>query len=326
MLRIAFAGTPQFALPTLQALAATPHTLVGVLTQPDRPAGRGRLLTISPVKQLAVQLGVPLLQPPRLASDGEVPAQLSAWAADLLVVVAYGLILPPALLQLPRLGCLNVHASLLPRWRGAAPIQHAILAGDTQTGVSLMRMEAGLDSGPLLAQRQVPIGASTTAAELEETLARAGAQLTVDSLPALQAGRCEERPQPAFGVTYAPKFERRAAHIDWARSAADIDRQIRAFNPRPVAYTGWRGQALRIWRARLASQEQASRARQGLPAVQRVAAGTVLGLVDTELLVLCGDGQALAVQQLQLPGRRPVSAREFAQGRVGAGARFDPAP
>ncbi|HTW75300.1 MAG TPA: methionyl-tRNA formyltransferase [Steroidobacteraceae bacterium] len=321
MLRIAFAGTPQFALPTLRALAASPHRLVGVLTQPDRPAGRGRAPAASPVKQLAEQLGLPLLQPQQLRGE-EVRTQLAAWAPELLVVVAYGLILPAALLQLPRLGGVNVHASLLPRWRGAAPIQHAILAGDAHTGVTLMRMDAGLDTGPVLASRRLAIGATTTAGELENALAHAGAQLLAETLALIEAGSCPAQPQGEQDASYAPKFERQAAQIDWGGSALQIDRQIRAFNPRPVAFTGWRGSPLRIWEGHVAERARTALAVQALPAGATAVPGTVLGLVADSLLVLCGAGEALAITRVQLPGRRPVTAPEFARGRVSAGERL----
>ncbi|HWG76059.1 MAG TPA: methionyl-tRNA formyltransferase, partial [Steroidobacteraceae bacterium] len=203
MLRIAFAGTPQFAVPTLRALAGAGHQLVGVLTQPDRPAGRGRRLQPSPVKQLALELGLQLDQPTRLDTPAQREA-LTRWRAELLVVVAYGMLLPPEALALPRLGCVNLHASLLPRWRGAAPIQRAILAGDSESGVTLMQMDAGLDTGPILASARVPIGPRFTAAELSASLADAAARLLLDNLTALEQGRLPAQPQPLQGATYAP--------------------------------------------------------------------------------------------------------------------------
>ena len=206
MLRIAFAGTPEFALPALRALAASPHELVGVLTQPDRPAGRGaagrpRELKASPVKRLAGELGLSLAQPARLKSEDE-RAPLLRWASDLLVVVAYGLLLPRAVLELPRLGCLNIHASLLPRWRGAAPIQRAILAGDRETGVTIMQMDEGLDTGAMLAQRRLAVGDHTDAGQLHASLAELGAQLLLDTLDAVEAGRVHAEPQPEQGLYF----------------------------------------------------------------------------------------------------------------------------
>src|SRR6202044_1080142 len=228
MLRVAFAGTPEFAVPTLRALADSPHALVGVLTQPDRPAGRGRELTASPVKRLAQELQLPLSQPATL-QNAAARALLASWGVDALVVVAYGLILPPAVLALPRLGCLNVHASLLPRWRGAAPIQRAILAGDRQSGVTIMQMDAGLDTGAVLEQRAIAIAPGSSAGQLQASLAQLGAGLLLDALAALEAGRAQPRPQPQEGVTYAAKVSKAEAIIDWRSGAEQIERQVRAF-------------------------------------------------------------------------------------------------
>jgi len=315
MLRIAFAGTPEFALPTLAALARSPHRLVGVLTQPDRPAGRGRALRESPVKRLAAELQLPLSQPSELRSR-EARAALSSWAADALVVVAYGLILPPAVLELPRLGCFNVHASLLPRWRGAAPIQRAILAGDRETGVTIMQIEAGLDTGPMLAQARVPIDAGVDASGLQQRLAQLGAELMVATLAQAEAGVLQPQPQPEQGVSYAAKIDKAEAQLDWWRSASELERQVRAFNPWPVAQTLWQGEQLRIWQARAALDQR-------LPGDYSSFAqpGNVLGMQGEELMVQCGQGY-LALRQLQLAGRRVVSAREFAGSRALAGSRL----
>jgi methionyl-tRNA formyltransferase len=317
MLRIAFAGTPDFALPALRALAAMPCRLVGVLTQPDRPAGRGRSLQPGPVKRLALEFGLPVAQPARLHSAAE-QAELRAWSPELLVVVAYGLILPPAVLELPRLGCLNIHASLLPRWRGAAPIQRAILAGDRDSGVTLMRMEAGLDTGPLLAQRTLPIGARMNSAELHDALAALGADMLAPLIAELEAGRCVPRPQPAAGVSYAAKLAKSEARIDWSRDALSIDRQVRAFNPWPVAETQFDGEQLRIWRALPLAAPAAVVPAGTAPGT---APGTVLGLIDERLHVATGAG-VLAIEQLQVAGRRVLGAREFANARALAGARL----
>ncbi|MCC7462715.1 MAG: methionyl-tRNA formyltransferase [Gammaproteobacteria bacterium] len=308
-MRIAFAGTPEFALPALRALAAMPGTLTGVLTQPDRPAGRGRALQASAVKRLALDLGLPVAQPGRLHSPAE-QAELRAWAPELLVVVAYGQLLPPAVLELPRLGCINIHASLLPRWRGAAPIQRAILAGDAVTGVTLMQMDAGLDTGPILAQRTLSIAPRSTAGELHDALAALGAAMLAPLIAELAAGRCAPRPQPIAGVSHAAKLEKSAARIDWTGSALSIDRQVRAFNPWPVAETRHDGEQLRIWRA------------LPLPAVPGDSPpGTVLGLVDDRLRVATGAG-VLAIEMLQGAGRRVMSAREFANARSLTGRRL----
>jgi len=313
MLRVAFAGTPEFALPALRALAGSGHQLVGVLTRPDRPAGRGRQLRSSPVKQLALELAVPLAQPARLDREPE-RAVLGQWGSDVLIVVAYGLILPPAVLALPRLGCLNIHASLLPRWRGAAPIQRAILAGDCETGVTIMQMDAGLDTGAVLEQRSIPIGAHISAGQLQASLAQLGAQLLLDTLEALEAGRAQPRSQAQQGVSYAAKIGKAEASIDWRCSAQQIERQVRAFNPWPVAETHWQGRQLRIWEAAAVAEDS--------NATSSAAPATVLGLLHGQLQVQCGCG-LLAVSRLQPAGRRIMSASEFAAGAALEGARLD---
>lgn len=298
-MRIAFAGTPGFALPPLRALA-TRHAIVGVLTQPDRPAGRGRSLAASPVKLEALSRGWPVAQPASLKSAAD-RAAFAAWQPDLLVVVAYGLILPQAVLDLPRLGCINVHASLLPRWRGAAPIQRAILAGDTESGVAIMRMEAGLDTGPVFATRTVAIGSRMTAGELHDALADEGAAALLAVLEDLGAGTARATPQPATGVTYAAKIDKSEARIDWGMSAPEIDRQVRAFNPWPIAETRFGGEQLRVLQARPAAATGGA----------RPAPGTVLGVDSAGVAVACGEG-VLTLEIVQRPGRRPVSAFDFA--------------
>src|SRR5271170_2159881 len=309
MLRIAFAGTPAFALPALEALAGAGHQLVGVLTQPDRPAGRGRHSSASPVKQRAAALGLPLDQPAELRSAEQCQA-LQRWAPDVLVVVAYGLILPRPALALPRLGGVNIHASLLPRWRGAAPIQRAILAGDTATGISIMQMQHELDAGAVLAQRAVPIGTHSTTAALEDELAKLGAELLLASLAELEAGTARPQIQDPAGVSYASKISREEARIDWHADAAQIERQVRAFNPRPIAYTDMAGQSLRIWQAQALADE-------AMPAP----AGAVLGLGADGLRVAGGRG-TLAIASLQLPGKRVVSAADFAHAHSLTGLHF----
>ncbi|HEX9473847.1 MAG TPA: methionyl-tRNA formyltransferase [Steroidobacteraceae bacterium] len=307
MLRIAFAGTPDFALPALDVLAASKHPLSGVLTQPDRPAGRGRALRASAVKRRALELGLPVAQPARLASEAE-RAELRSWRPDLLVVVAYGLLLPPAVLELPRLGCVNIHASLLPRWRGAAPIQRAILAGDADSGVTIMQLDAGLDTGPILAQQGVPIPAGTTSAALHGQLSHLGATLLLEVIEALAAGRARPRAQSGEGVSFAPKLDKREAQIDWSAPAEHIARQVCACNPRPVAQTQLAGAQLRVWTARALHQS---------PALHEPP-GTVLGLEDQSLLVACGEG-VLAIETLQSAGRRMLGASDFAHGHELAG-------
>ena len=310
-LRIAFAGTPQFALPALQALLKSRHQVVGVLTQPDRPAGRGQQLRASPVKLLALDAQLPLAQPSSLKTE-ESRAELTQWAADVLVVVAYGLILPPPVLALPRLGCVNIHGSLLPRWRGAAPIQRAILAGDAETGVTIMQLDAGLDTGPMLLERVRPIGSQDTAGDLHDALSELGAAALLEALDGLAAGTLKPRAQPADGVSYAPKIEKSEAPIDWSVSAIHLDRKIRAFNPWPVAETRFAGESLRVLQARIAE-----------PIGAHDAPGTLLGIADDGLHVACGEG-VLAVRELQRAGKRPVSARDFANAVRLAGLRFGP--
>jgi methionyl-tRNA formyltransferase len=314
-LRIAYAGTPEFALPALDALAASGHNLVGVLTQPDRPAGRGRALRASPVKLRALELGIPVAQPQRLSLEPELAA-LRSWQPELLVVVAYGLLLPPAVLGLPRLGCLNIHAWRLPRWRGAAPVQRAIIAGDRVTGVTIMRLDAGLDTGPILAQRSVDIAATDTSAGLLQRLAPVGAGLLLEVIAALDAGTAVERAQPADGVTHAAKLGKSEARVDWTASAEHIARLVCACNPWPVAETTLHGEQLRIWEA------------AALPAnttVELAAAnpepGTVLGMSSKRLLVACGAG-VLAVAQLQCAGKRVVSAADFAHAHATNALKF----
>jgi methionyl-tRNA formyltransferase len=309
MLKVAFAGTPDFAVPTLTALAASRHCLVGVLTQPDRPAGRGRTLTLGPVRQLTASLGVAVAQPASLKSEAE-RAALASWQADILVVAAYGLILPVAALDLPRLGCINVHASLLPRWRGAAPVQRAILAGDTCTGVTIMQMAAGLDTGAILAQQSHAMSGRETSAVLARQLAESGAALLIETLDRIEAGTVSPMEQSTAGVTYAAKAGKQEALVDWQRSATEIDRQVRAFNPWPVAHTLYQGLQLRLWEAE--------------PEVERNPAagpGKVVGLVQDRLRVACGVG-SLAISRLQLPGKRAMSARDFAAGHPLSGMQF----
>jgi len=311
-MRIAYAGTPEFAVPALRALAGSRHTLVGVLTQPDRPAGRGREPRASPVKSLALALGLPVAQPASLGR-AETRAPLVPWDCELLVVVAYGLLLPRAVLELPRRGCLNIHASLLPRWRGAAPIQRAILAGDAETGVTIMQLDEGLDTGPVLAQCRVPISARTNSAHLQALLAQAGAELLLATLDGLEAGTVRAAPQSAHGVSYAPKIAKSEARIDWRQSATAIDRQIRAFNPWPVAETVWQGRHLRIWEAQCGTHVPGAEA--GAPP------GTVAHAGEQGIDVLCGEG-TLRITRLQLEGRRALPAAEFSRGQALAGAHF----
>jgi methionyl-tRNA formyltransferase len=311
-MRIAFAGTPDFAVPTLLALLRSPHELAGVLTQPDRPRGRGRHLSPSPVKA-ALDPSVPLAQPAGLKSPQE-RAQLLAWRPDVLVVVAYGLILPRAVLEIPRLGCVNVHASLLPRWRGAAPVERALLAGDTLTGVTIMLMDEGLDTGPILLQREAAVGPSDTGASLRARLAELGAPLLLEALAELAAGTSRPRPQPTEGVTYARKLEKSEAPIDWRRPAVEIERRVRALQPWPVAETA-------VLDPRTGAPERllvhAARVAPGdVPAV----AGPPGSIVATDgrhedgyIRVQCGVG-CLDLLSLQRPGGQRMAAALFTRG------------
>ncbi len=295
-LRIVFAGTPEFSVPPLQSLLDSEHQVVAVYTQPDRPAGRGRKLTPSPVKQLAQAHDLPVYQP-RTLRDAQAVAELQALAPDLMVVVAYGLILPPEVLEIPRLGCINVHASLLPRWRGAAPIQRAIEAGDRETGVSIMRMEEGLDTGPVYLRKRIPIGEDETAGMLHDRLARLGAEALLEALPGIADGTLEPEPQEESEATYAPKLEKREALIDWREPAWRIARRVRAFNPWPVAHTRYENANLRIWEAHPIP---------GLAAEP----GTVMSATREGLDVATGEG-LLRVTRLQMPGKRAMSAADF---------------
>jgi methionyl-tRNA formyltransferase len=317
-MRIAFAGTPEFALPALRALIAK-HEVAGVLTQPDRPSGRGRHLSASPVKTLAAAESLPLAQPATLR-DEAARAQLAAWRPDALVVVAYGLLLPREVLRLPRYGCLNIHASLLPRWRGAAPVQRAILAGDAVTGVTIMQMDEGLDTGPILLARELAIGAADTAGSLHDALAPLGAAALLVTLEGLAAGSLHPRPQGAAGVTYAAKIAKSEARIDWTRDAASIERQVRAFNPWPIAETTLQGERLRIYRAALPGADTAANTK--LKGHKASTLGSIVAVQGGNLLVQCGAGGLLAIRELQRPGGRVLAVSEFAHNLDLAGRRL----
>jgi methionyl-tRNA formyltransferase len=304
MVRVVFMGTPDFAVPTLTALAdASTVDVVGVVTQPDRRAGRGRRLMPSPVKRAALARDLPLFQP-RSLHTAETLAQLVTWGPDIIVVAAFGQILRQDVLELPPFGCLNVHASLLPRWRGAAPIPAAILAGDKVTGVTIMQMDVGLDTGPILAQREEPVESGDTWETLEPRLAQLGAELLVETLPPYLAGELSPQPQPAEGVTYAEQLSKDDGWIDWSRPAVELDRQIRAFHPWPGAFTMLRGERLKLVRA------------VPLPGWRGDAPpGTVFALNGEAVVAVATGEGALRLEEVQLAGRRSMDITSFLCGQ-----------
>jgi methionyl-tRNA formyltransferase len=299
-------GTPDFAVPALRALVAAGHDIAAVYCQPPRPAGRGHHPQASPVQQAAEALGLPVRTPTRL--DAAAAAAFAALGLDAAVVAGYGLILPPAVLAAPRLGCLNVHASLLPRWRGAAPIQRALLAGDAETGITIMQMDTGLDTGPILLAEAVPIGPRTTAAELHDRLAEMGARLIMTALAGVASGRLVAGPQPAAGVTYARKLARDEGRVDWRRPAAELERVVRALNPAPGVWFEQGGERIKLLAAEVA-------AGSGAP-------GTVL---DDRLTIACGAG-ALRALRLQRGGRAAQPADAFLRGHPIAAGTVLPCP
>ena len=306
-MKVAFAGTPEFAAAALEAILAAGFDVPLVLTQPDRPAGRGMQLQPSPVKRVALAAGIPVHQPEKLRTP-EQQAPLAAVQADVLVVAAYGIILPQAVLDLPRHGCLNIHASLLPRWRGAAPIHRAIQAGDAATGITIMQMDAGLDTGPMLLSRAEAIHADDTTGSLHDRLAQLGADMIVEALRALPGG-LTATPQPADGVTYAAKIGKAEASIDWNRPAVELERAIRAFNPFPGAVATLQQTPVKLWRARAIDAA-------GTP-------GEVLLAEGAGVIVACGEG-ALCITELQKPGGKRLPAADFLRGMpIAAGSRFD---
>ncbi|CAN5799424.1 methionyl-tRNA formyltransferase [soil metagenome] len=312
-LRIVFAGTPEFARVALDAIAAAGFEIALVLTQPDRPAGRGMKLQSSAVKQLAVQHGWPVAQPRSLRLDGKYPddalnarAALVAARADVMVVAAYGLILPQWVLDVPRLGCLNIHASLLPRWRGAAPIHRAVEAGDTQTGITIMQMNAGLDTGAMLQVEAIDIGGDSTA-RLHDRLAELGGRLIVDVLRQAEAGTLTPTPQPAEGATYAHKVEKQEATVDWTQSAAAVVRRIRAFDPFPGATSVLEGETVKLWAAREQPRHKPE------PEMASEAPGTVVAVTPAGIAVAAADGTVL-LTELQRAGGKRLPAADFLRG------------
>jgi len=308
MARVIFMGTPDFSVPSLAALLAGPFQVVAVVTQPDRRSGRGRRLAATPVKQAALAHGLPVLQPPTLR-DPETQAELAGYRPEVIVVAAFGQILRPAVLDLPPFGCINVHASLLPRWRGAAPVQAAILAGDQVTGSTVMRMDVGMDTGPILAQAAIPIAPDDTGGSLTDKLAEHGAGLLAETLPRWLAGEITPRPQDERLATVCRPLRKEQGRIDWSRPAAEIARAVRAYNPWPAASTSYQGTQLKILQA---WAEEGSR--QEPP-------GSLLAR-DEAVLVVTGQG-LLRLEEVQLAGRRPTPAADFVRGqRDFAGSRL----
>ena len=301
-------GTPEIAVPTLQALLAHPDfDVAGVVTQPDRKAGRGRKLKPSPVKEAALAAGVPTILQPAKLREPEAFQALAALEPELIVVTAYGQILKPEVLDLPRYGCINVHASLLPRWRGASPITTAILAGDPQTGVTIMQMDPGMDTGPILAQRAEAIRPDDTTASLSERLGRLGAELLVETLPCYLEGKIQPKPQPAEGVTLCRLVKKEQARIDWTRPAVEIERMVRAYQPWPGAFTTWSGQTLKIGKASVAEGE--AEPGRVIAWGKKAAVGTGAGL--------------LIIERAQLPGKKMLDIHDFLRGaRNLVGARL----
>lgn len=311
-MRIIYAGTPEFAVPALQGLIDAGHDIVMVLTQPDRPSGRGMQLKASPVKQLALQHGLNVFQPENL-KPSEVQDQIAATHADVLIVAAYGLIIPTAVLNIPKRGCYNIHGSLLPRWRGAAPIHRAILAGDSETGVTIMEVVPKLDAGNMVSKWAVPITEQDTTQTLHDAISREGARLMIEAMHTLQTtGQLPSEVQDESLVTYAHKLEKSESAIDWTQSAIQLSRQVRAFNPFPVATAKFKDQVCKLWFAQVA--QHAAELDLAQPA------GTILQVQP--LVVACGDG-ALEIHELQMPGGKRQAAQQFVQGQhVHIGDRF----
>lgn len=301
-MKIIFAGTPDFAAAALNAIAAAGFDIALVLTQPDRPKGRGMQLQASPVKQLALQLGLPVAQPEKLRGNADALDLLRACDADVMVVAAYGLILTAEVLNLPKHGCLNIHASLLPRWRGAAPIQRAIEAGDSETGVCIMQMDAGLDTGAIISEHRYTIEPHDTAHDVHDALMQLGASAIVADLQRLaDSGSLNAQAQPEHGVTYAQKLSKQEAKIDWTESANTIERKIRAFNPVPTAWTEWQGKVIKIWSATVLAQ--------------RGRAGEILATGNDGVVVACGE-DAIVITELQAAGGKRMLAQAFLAGNA----------
>lgn len=295
-MRLIFAGTPAFSVMALDALVEAGHEIVAVYTQPDRPAGRGQKLSASPVAQRAATLGLPTFKPAKLRGNDAALDEMRALDAECMVVVAYGLILPQAVLDIPRRGCLNIHASLLPRWRGAAPIQRAVLAGDPQTGVTIMQMDAGLDTGPMLLLEALPIPADATSGDIHDALARLGARLIVQALDGIERNALPAQVQPAEGATYASKLTKEEARLDWSLPAADLLRRVHGYNPMPGAWCEWNGERIKLLRAALETGRDTGSSEPG----------SVLAADERGLSVATSQG-VLRIIEMQRPGGRPSS-------------------
>lgn len=311
-MKIVFAGTPEFAVSSLKAANESHHVVAAVYTQPDRPAGRGRKLKPSPVKEYATTNGIPVFQPENFKTP-ETIDDLKSLEPDLMVVVAYGLILPTTVLEIPKFGCINVHASLLPRWRGAAPIQRAIEAGDSYSGITIMQMDAGLDTGDMLLKKEIRIDETDTAQTLHDRLANAGAEALLEVLDSIERGSLEPETQIEKDATYASKLDKNEARIDWSRPAIELSRKIRAFNPWPIANCGYHDKRLRILEAKILPSSKTS-----------ANPGEIIDINDDALSVQCGEG-ALGISRLQLEGGRSMTVGEFLNGHtVSIGDRLDP--
>ncbi len=322
-LRIAFAGTPEFAAVALRALLSSEHQLLGVWTQPDRKAGRGQKLSPSIVKQVAVDAGVPVFQPRSFKLD-EAQLALRELCPDVLIVAAYGLILPQAVLDIPALGCLNIHASLLPRWRGAAPIHRAILAGDKETGVCIMQMDAGLDTGDVLLRRAIPIDPEDTSASLHDKLAMLGSDVLLEALPLHCRGELDRQVQTESGVSYAEKLAKSEGEVDFSQSSEALHRQLRAMNPWPVAYANLNDQRVRLWSSALCAETVGTAVSTVIvdKAFDDAVPGTIIDTTEEHIIVRTGDGY-IALTQLQWPGKKAQPAAQFAQDHNLLGQRFN---
>lgn len=309
-------GTPEFSVPSLERLILDGHEVAAVFTQPDKPAGRGKHLHAPPVKSLALEHGIPVYQPAKIRNNEEVRAIFETVLPDACVVVAYGKILPAWMLAIPRLGCINVHASLLPKYRGAAPINWVIANGERETGVTILQMDVGMDTGPMLTQRSIPIGDEETAPQLSVRLAQLGAELLSATLPRVERGEVAPQAQDDSEATYAPMLKREDGLIDWRMTACEIANRVRAFQPWPGIYTNFRGARLIIWRGSAApSRQEADFAAEP---------GTVLNIDDSGITVMCSGLSALLIEEVQVEDKRRVSAREFANGaRLKSGARLN---